>query len=183
MNAVTPMKPAAAPGQAAGPESTVPAQYLTFALGEELYGLPILVVKEIIEYSALTEVPLMPKTISGVINLRGAVVPVMDLSARLGRAPCTVGRRTSIVIVEQKHKTDGPMIGLIVDSVSAVKTVDPKDIEPPPTFGMKVPAYYIGGMAKMGSKFVILLQVDQVLDLADLTPAAGQDLLAAPDQD
>ncbi|MBV8125107.1 MAG: chemotaxis protein CheW [Paucibacter sp.] len=166
----------------AGSDTAAPAQYLTFALGEELYGLPILVVKEIIEYSTLTEVPLMPKTICGVINLRGAVVPVMDLSARLGRAPCTVGRRTSIVIVEQKHKTDGPMIGLIVDSVSAVKTVDAKDIEPPPTFGMKVPAFYISGMAKMGSKFVILLQVEQVLDLADLAPASGQELLAGPEQ-
>lgn len=144
------------------------AQYLTFTVGKELFGLGILSVKEIIEYQSLTSVPMMPAEIRGVINLRGAVVPVMDLAARFGRPQTVPGKRTCIVIVELRVNDEQQVIGVIVDSVNAVQDIAPGDIEPAPGFGMRVAPQFIAGMGKVGGKFVILLDIEQVLSMNDL---------------
>jgi purine-binding chemotaxis protein CheW len=156
-----------------------PQQYLTFLLGGEMFALAILNVKEIIEYGNLTEIPMMPPFIRGVINLRGSVVPVIDLTARFGGRQSEVGRRTCIVIVEMKAGEDGAErqdIGIIVDAVSEVLEIPKGEIEPPPSFGAKIRADFIAGMGKVSGKFVIILSIDRVLsvdELAQLTHAGA----------
>jgi purine-binding chemotaxis protein CheW len=156
-----------------------PQQYLTFLLGGEMFALAILNVKEIIEYGNLTEIPMMPAFIRGVINLRGSVVPVIDLTARFGGKSTEVGRRTCNVIVEMKGGENGDErhdIGIIVDAVSEVLEIPRSEIEPPPTFGAKIRADFIQGMGKVGGKFVIILNIDRVLsvdELAQLGHVAG----------
>lgn len=148
--------------------SLEPAQYLTFMLGGEVFAIGILVVKEIIEYQSLTEVPMMPAFVRGVINLRGAVVPVMDLQARFSRPPSPATKRTCIVIVEVEAEGERQVIGVVVDAVNEVLDIAPADIEPPPSFGARIRSEFICGMGKVKGKFVILLDVNQVLSLEEL---------------
>jgi purine-binding chemotaxis protein CheW len=155
---------------AAAPDA--PAQYLTFMLGGESFGIGIMAVKEIIEFGHITEVPMMPDSIRGVINLRGAVVPVMDLAARFGRPQTVPGKRTCIVIVELASD-DGPQVtGVVVDAVSAVLDIAAADIEPVPAFGTRMRSDFIAGMGKSNGKFIILLNVEQVL-----APGGLQDVI------
>ncbi|MFG6488704.1 chemotaxis protein CheW [Roseateles sp. BYS78W] len=143
-------------------------QYLTFMLGGEVFAIGILAIKEIIEYGRITPVPMMPATIRGVMNLRGAVVPVMDLAARFGRPSAETGKRTCIVIVERHTAEEQQVIGVVVDSVNAVQEIAAGDIEPAPGFGMRIAPQFIAGMGKVNSKFVILLDIEQVLSLHDM---------------
>lgn len=143
-------------------------QYLTFLLGQELFAIGILHIKEIIEYGQITSVPMMPEFVRGVINLRGRVVPVVDLLPRFGRESTTPGKRTGIVIVEVNHKDDQQVIGIVVDSVSEVLPLTTKDIEPPPSFGAKLRPDFIEGMGKIAEDFVIILNVDHVLSIEEL---------------
>lgn len=143
-------------------------QYLTFLLGKELFAIGILHIKEIIEYGQITTVPMMPEFVRGVINLRGRVVPVVDLLPRFGRESTKPGKRTGIVIVEVNYKEDHQVIGIVVDSVSEVLPLATKDIEPPPSFGAKLRADFIEGMGKIGDDFVIILNVDHVLSIDEL---------------
>jgi purine-binding chemotaxis protein CheW len=143
-------------------------QYLTFLLGGEMFAIGILAIKEIIEYGNLTEVPMMPEFIRGVINLRGAVVPVVDLSARFGRKRTEVTRRTCIVIVEVVSEDEKHDIGVVVDAVSEVLEIPDGEIEPAPSFGTKIRTDFIDGMGKVSSKFVIILNVDNVLSQDDM---------------
>lgn len=143
-------------------------QYLTFLLGGEMFAIGILAVKEIIEYGGLTEVPMMPECIRGVINLRGAVVPVMDLTARFGKTATTVTKRTCIVIVETDNGGEQQVVGVMVDAVNAVLDIAAADIEPAPAFGAKIRTDFIEGMGKVNGKFVILLNLGQVLSLGDI---------------
>jgi purine-binding chemotaxis protein CheW len=143
-------------------------QYLTFMLGGETYGLRIMAVKEIIEFSGITEVPMMPESIRGVINLRGAVVPVMDLAARFGKPQSVVGKRTCIVIVELDMDGERQVTGVVVDAVNAVLDIADADIEEAPSFGTRVRGDFIQGMGKVNGKFVILLNVHNVLALEAL---------------
>ena len=150
-----------------------PSQYLTFTLGGEMFAVGILNVKEIIEYGNLTEIPMMPTFIRGVINLRGSVVPVIDLSARFGGKTTEVSRRTCIVIVEV---SDGEMrhdIGIMVDAVSEVLDIPAGEIEPPPSFGAKIRADFIFGMGKVSGKFVIILNIDKVLSVEEIAMLTG----------
>ncbi|MBX3623361.1 MAG: purine-binding chemotaxis protein CheW, partial [Rhizobacter sp.] len=124
--------------------------------------------KEIIEYHELTEVPMMPACVRGVINLRGAVVPVVDLQARFGRAAGQVTKRTCIVIVEVATLGERQVIGVVVDAVNEVLDIEASAIEPAPAFGARIRTDFIHGMGKVRGKFVILLDVDQVLSLDDL---------------
>lgn len=146
------------------------AQYLTFMLGGEVFAIGILAIKEIIEYGGLTEVPMMPDSIRGVINLRGAVVPVMDLAARFGKPSAAVGKRTCIVIVEREADGERQVTGVVVDAVNAVLDIPAAEIEPAPTFGTRIHGDFILGMGKVSGKFVILLDIDRVLAVED---AAG----------
>lgn len=143
-------------------------QHLTFMLGGEMYAVGILNVKEIIEYGQLTEIPMMPAFIRGVINLRGAVVPVIDLAARFGGRQTEIGRRTCIVIVEMKTEDSRQEIGIVVDAVSEVVEIAPGDIEPPPSFGAKIRADFISGMGKVNGKFVIILSIQRVLSVDEM---------------
>jgi purine-binding chemotaxis protein CheW len=145
-----------------------PSQYLTFSLGGEMFGVGILNVKEIIEYGSLTEIPMMPAFIRGVINLRGSVVPVIDLSARFGGKQTAVARRTCIVIVEVPDEDMRHDIGIVVDAVSEVLEIPGSEIEPPPSFGAKIRADFIFGMGKVAGKFVILLNLDKVLSVEEI---------------
>ncbi|MFG0807211.1 chemotaxis protein CheW [Pseudomonas fluvialis] len=150
-------------------QSQEEAQYLTFMLGGEMFAIGILGIKEILEYGQLTSVPMMPAFVRGVINLRGAVVPVIDLSARFGRHNAEVTRRSCIVIIEAESDGNTQDIGLMVDSVSAVLEIARSEIEPPPAFGAKIRADFISGMAKVNGAFVIVLNVDQVLSVDEMT--------------
>lgn len=154
---------------AAPPE---PLQYLTFMLGGEVFAIGILAIKEIIEYGHLTEVPMMPASVRGVINLRGAVVPVMDLQARFGRPASAVTKRTCIVIVETGDADDGQVIGVVVDAVNEVLELPASDIEPPPSFGSAIRSDFVCGMAKVRGKFVIVLDVANVLAIEDIPTLA-----------
>jgi len=144
------------------------AQYLTFLLGGEMFAIGILGIKEIIEYGSLTAVPMMPKFIRGVINLRGAVVPVVDLSARFGRAASEVTRRSCIVILEVEGDSQHQDVGVVVDSVSEVLAIAASEIEPPPAFGAKIRTDFISGMGKVGGKFVIILNAERVLSVDEM---------------
>lgn len=143
-------------------------QYLTFILSGETYAIGILGIKEIIEYGQLTEVPSMPSFIRGVINLRGAVVPVVDLSARFNKGSTTVTRRTCIVIIEVMSANEQQVIGVMVDAVNEVLEISPQDIEPAPSFGAKIRVDFIAGMGKIDGRFIILLDVDKVLSVDEL---------------
>jgi purine-binding chemotaxis protein CheW len=138
-------------------------QYLTFVLAGEVFAMGILAIKEIIEYAELTEVPMMPEYVRGVINLRGAVVPVIDLSVRFGKPSSPVTKRTCIVIIEVETHNERHVLGVVVDAVNAVLDIPAREVEPPPTFGASIRTDFIRGMGKVGGKFVILLDVDHVL--------------------
>ena len=145
-------------------------QYLTFLLSGEMFAIAILNIKEIIEYGSLTEVPMMPGFIRGVINLRGSVVPVVDLSARFGRNKTEVSRRTCIVIIEVQGSDESKQdIGVMVDSVSEVLEIPRSEIEPPPAFGAKIRVDFIHGMGKVDGKFVIILNASKVLSVDELS--------------
>ncbi|MBS0542813.1 MAG: purine-binding chemotaxis protein CheW [Proteobacteria bacterium] len=150
-----------------------PQQYLTFSLGGEVFALGILNVKEIIEFGSITEIPMMPAFIRGVINLRGAVVPVIDLSARFGGRTSAVSRRTCIVIVELGSGEDRQDLGVIVDAVNEVLEIPRGDIEPPPSFGARIRADFIQGMGKVNGDFVIILNVERVLSTEEMAMLAG----------
>lgn len=149
------------------------AQYLTFLLGSEMFAIDILGIKEIIEYGSLTSVPMMPAFIRGVINLRGAVVPVVDLSARFGRSASAVTRRSCIVIIEAVNEGEKQDIGVVVDAVSEVLEIPAAEIEPAPSFGARIRADFISGMGKVKDKFVIILDADKVLSVNELAMLSG----------
>ncbi|WP_395405495.1 chemotaxis protein CheW [Pseudoduganella sp. UC29_106] len=139
-------------------------QYLSFMLGGEMFAMNILSVREIIEYAGETEVPMMPPCVRGVINLRGAVVPVLDLGMRFGRPPSQIGRRSCTVIVE----AEGIIIGVLVDAVNAVLDIDPADVEPAPSFGARLRNDFIAGVGKSNGRLVILLNMEAVLALEEI---------------
>lgn len=145
-----------------------PTQYLTFVLDKETFAIGILAIKEIIEYQDLTVVPMMPPAVRGVINLRGSVVPVIDLAVRFGRKPTSVTKRTCIVIVETEAEGERIDIGVIVDAVNQVLEIPASDIAAPPPFGAKIRTEFIQGMGKVDGKFIILLDVAHVLSLDEI---------------
>lgn len=151
-------------------------QYLTFLLANEECAISILKVREIIEYDTITTVPKMDPWMRGVINLRGSVVPVIDLAAKFGMEQKPVGKTTCIVIVETWFEDQQTTVGLIVDAVSQVMELSEDDIQPVPDFGTSVRMDYLIGMAQSGRKFALLLDVDKVLtteELHDLSVIAG----------
>jgi purine-binding chemotaxis protein CheW len=153
-----------------------PQQYLTFMLGGEVFAIGILAIREILEYTAPAQVPMMPAYLRGVINLRGAVVPVLDLAIRFGRAGNEPGKRTCIVIIEVAAGDELQQMGLLVDAVNAVVEIAPSQIEPPPAFGTRVRTDFILGMGMVEARFIILLDVRNLLaadELEQLADAAG----------
>ena len=157
------------------------SQYLTFMLGGEMFAIPILNIKEIIEYGHLTTVPMMPASIRGVINLRGSVVPVVDMAVRFGRKAGDVTRRTCIVIIEIESEGEKQDVGVVVDTVNEVLEIPDTEVEQTPSFGAKIRADFIHGMGKINGNFVIILAVNHVLsidEMAVLGQADGMELEA-----
>ena len=150
-------------------------QYLTFLTGSELFAIGIADIKEIIEYREPTSVPMMPSYLRGVINLRGRVVPVIDLLVRFGRESTDVSRRTCIVILDIYHNDEQQYLGVVVDAVKAVLDIADDDIEPPPSFGAKLRNDFVSGMGKIDGKFVIILDIEHVLSIDELSMLTGID--------
>lgn len=153
--------------------------YLTFTLGGEMFAIDILRIREIIEYLPPSIVPMMPPALRGVINVRGGVVPVVDLSVRFGWEPTAVGRRTSIVIVEILHDETKHVIGLVVDRVNAVTEIKAEDIEAAPTFGARLNTDFIAGMARQNNRFVMVLNIERTLSMTELAAVAASAAAAA----
>ena len=144
-------------------------KYLTFTLDQEEYGISILKIKEIIGMMPITSVPQTPEFVKGVINLRGKVIPVMDLRLRFGMGAIDYTERTCIIVVEITGVSGTVMIGIVVDSVSEVLNIKGEEIEDTPTFGTKLNTDYILGMAKMEGGVKILLDIDRVLNAKELS--------------
>ncbi len=160
-------------------DAALVSQYLSFVVGGNDFGVPILKVKEILQFEGVTRVPGTPPSIRGVINVRGAVVPVVDLGVKFGKGEVPVTKRTCVLVVEVKAVDGTLTLGVITDAVSEVVDLAPEAIEPPPDFGAGVKLDYITGMGKAGKGFVILLDIDRVLtaseaELAAATAAAAQ---------
>lgn len=163
------------------------SQYLTFVMDGEEYAVGILRVKEIIRYETVTRVPSAPRWIRGVHNLRGVVVPVVDLAAKFGLRDSPVTPQTCVVIVEVELEGEQTLMGVMADAVSQVLELNPQDIREPPAFGTRVRVEYITGMGAAGKKFVLILDIDRVLSAAELLTVAAaiepaDDSPAAEDQ-
>ena len=150
-------------------------QYLTFVVGTEEYGVGIMRAKEIIEYDTVTTVPNAPAFIRGVINLRGSVVPVVDLAVKFGRPRSSVTRRSCIVVVEVDGEEGRAVMGVLADRVSEVVDLPAGAIEPPPAFGTGVRTDWLLGLGRAERRFLLLLDTDRALtgtELADLATIA-----------
>ena len=147
-------------------------QYLTFYVAGEEYAVTILKVTEIIECVSLTHVPGTPSWIRGVLNLRGAVVPVVDLAVKFGLPETVLTRRTCVVMVEIEHDAERLVLGVMAASVHQVVELGPDQIQPPPSFGPRVRVDCIEGMGQNGSAFVVLLDIDRVLSSTEILAAS-----------
>ena len=143
-------------------------QYLTFSLGDEVFAMDIRCVREIIQHSNMTMVPLMPAFVRGVINLRGSVVPVIDLQSRFGRARAQVGKKTCIIIFDAVNAEEKVELGLLVDAVSEVIDIAQAHVEPAPQFGSSIRREFIHGMGKVGGAFIVILAPERALDITDM---------------
>lgn len=147
-------------------------QYLGFQVAEEEYAIGILRVREILEYDTVTKVPTTPPSIRGVINLRGRVVPVVDLAVKLGLPESTITKRTCVVVIEVDLEGERTVMGVLADAVSQVLDLPAGEIEPPPPFGPRVRVDCLLGMGRAGKKFVLLLDIDKLLSMDELAVAA-----------
>ena len=156
-------------------------QYLSFKLEQEDFALDIAHVREVLDLTRLTRVPKAPEYVRGVINLRGAVVPVIDLQARFGRPAARIGKKTCIVIFDSMRDGERVELGLLVDAVSEVIDIGADQIEPPPNFGASVRRDFIRGMGKVASGFVIILEPDKAFDVNEMAQLceAAQEPMAA----
>lgn len=164
-----------------GDLSQAGGQFLTFNLGSEMYAINIQGVREIIQYGAMTVVPLMPRFVRGVINLRGVVVPVIDLQARFHQGHAQVGKKTCVIIFDCQRDGERVEMGLMVDAVSEVIALEAAQIEPAPAFGGAVRRDFIAGMGKHAGRFVILLEPDRAFDVDEMAALceSSQQALAA----
>ncbi len=144
-------------------------QFLTFQLGEELYGVDILRVQEIKGYTTVTKIPNTPEYIKGVLNLRGTIVPIVELRTTFGMPTIEYTMFTVIVVVVVRDR----IMGLVVDSVSDVLNISKKDIQAPPEFGAKVDVSVLNGIGKSGDKLVALLNIDRLLTEGELQEVAA----------
>lgn len=144
-------------------------QYLTFFLQDEMFGINIAPIKEITEYGKLTPIPMVPDYVRGVINIRGHVVPVIDLPVRFGWESSPLNKRTCIVILDLPAEDGRSLeLGIVIDSVSEVLDIAPQDIGQRPKFGTSIRTDFIEGMGKIGEEFIVLLNVEKVLTDDDM---------------
>lgn len=144
------------------------SQYLTFTVADECYAIGILDVQEIIEVGRMTRVPMTPPHIRGVINLRGSVVPVVDLSARLGKGVTELTKRSCIVLVEVVSDESRQSLGMLVDEVKEILEIATEDMQPAPSFGTDIRTDFIQAMGRVDETFMILLDVNHVLSVNEL---------------
>ena len=149
-------------------------QLIAFSIGEQTYGVEITTVREIRAWNGATPLPNTREFVRGVINLRGQVVPVIDLQSRLGRTSATVGKKTCIIIFDASRDGEKLELGLMVDSVSEVKEIPASHIEPPPQFGASIRRDFIRGMGKVDGEFIVILEPERALDVEDMASSAGQ---------
>ena len=171
------------------------AQYLSFFTAGEEYAISIVKVREIIEYTAVTKVPNTPPWVSGVTNLRGKVIPVVDLAVKFGLAPSRIARFSCVIITDVVFQGESLTMGVLSDTVSQVIDLSADDIEKIPPFGTRVKTEYLLGMGALGKKFCLILDIDKVLSAEelltvneslsdDLAPGAGANPVAkAPAKD
>lgn len=144
-------------------------KYLTFELKGITYGVDILGIKEIIEYGQVTKIPMAPAYIRGVINLRGNVVPIVDLSVRLGKDRIEENKKTCIIILEMEQDGDIMVLGFVVDSVNEVIDIVQDSVEATPTFGMDIRTDFVAGMGRVNENFVVILELEKVLSIKELS--------------
>lgn len=160
-------------GATAGARESGSRQYLTFTLGGEFFAILIEHVREIIEYNGMTTIPMMPPFLRGVINLRGKVVPVVDLQLRFGRGETVIAKRTCFVIVEIQHADAQHLLGVMVDSVNEVISVDQAQLEAKPAFGTKIRSDFVDGILNLGDRFVITLDISHALSIEEMAALIG----------
>jgi purine-binding chemotaxis protein CheW len=150
---------------------TETGQYLTFRLDEEVFALDISKVREVLDFTKITKVPQTPDFMLGVINLRGSVMPVVDMRLKFGLSKTEPTVNTCIIIVEIELDGEITMLGALVDSVQEVMELDPDQIEPPPRIGTRLNTKFIKGMGKHGEGFLIIIEIDKVFSVDELAMA------------
>jgi purine-binding chemotaxis protein CheW len=156
-------------------EITEAGQYLTFRLGQEIFAIEVAKVREVLDLSPITAIPRTPEFMSGVINLRGSVVPVVDLRLCFEMARTESTRNTCIVVVEVLLDNDSIVIGALADSVEEVIDLDPDHIQPPPRIGTRIRTDFIRGMGKRDTQFIMILDIDRVFSAEDLAAIRAQE--------
>jgi purine-binding chemotaxis protein CheW len=152
-------------------EAAASTQYLTFKLGDETFALDVAEVREILDFTTVTKVPRTPTFMRGVINLRGSVVPVMDLRLKFGMSATQQTVNSCIIVVEMTMEGDSIVIGVLADAVQEVIDLEPEQIEPPPRIGTKLNTEFILGMGKHNGSFMMILDIDRIFESADLETA------------
>ncbi len=152
---------------------TEKTQYLTFELDEEVFALEISKVREVLDYTKVTKVPQTPEFMLGVINLRGSVVPVVDMRLKFDMGGIEKSMNTCIIIVEIEFDGETTILGALADSVQEVMELDPEEIEPPPRIGNRLKTKFIKGMGKRDQQFVIILDIDKVFSADDIAVITG----------
>jgi purine-binding chemotaxis protein CheW len=152
-------------------EITDTTQFLTFGLGDDIFAIDVIKAKEVLDFAEVTQVPQTPDYMLGVINLRGSVVPVIDMRRKFNMATTDRTRNTCIVVVEVDVDGDTVTVGALVDSVREVIDLSPAQIEPPPRIGTKLNTEFIKGMGNLDDRFVIILDIDKVFSIDDLVMA------------
>jgi len=150
-------------------EITEATQHLTFKLDDEIFALDIAKVREVLEYTKVTKVPQTPDFMRGVINLRGSVVPVVDLRLKFGMTETQKSINTCVIIVEVSVDGEKTILGALADSVQEVLELEPEQIEPAPKIGMRLNTEFIKGMGKRDGEFIIILDIDKVFSIDELT--------------
>ena len=149
-------------------ETAASTQYLTFKLGEEIFALDVAEVREILDFTSVTKVPRTPAFMRGVINLRGSVVPVMDLRLKFGMSATEQTVNSCIIVVEMTMEGDTVVIGVLADAVQEVIDMEPEQIEPAPRIGTKLNMDFILGMGKHNGTFMMILDIDKIFSSTDL---------------
>jgi purine-binding chemotaxis protein CheW len=147
-------------------------QYLTFTVSDELYALNVSNIREVLEFQTVTKVPRMPDFMKGVINLRGSVVPVLDLKMKFGLGDTAKTIDTSVIVTEMVMEEETVVIGLLTDAVNEVLELNEEEIEPTPYMGTKVQSEFIKGMGKKGEEFIIVLDINRILSAQEIQAAA-----------
>lgn len=160
---------------------TQTSQYLTFTLDKELYAMDITTVREVLDITQITKVPQMPDFMCGVINLRGRVVPVVDLRLKFGLEKATSLKEACIVIIEIVLDGEETILGILVDSVQEVISLEPEQVDPPPRIGTRLKTQFIKGMGKKGKDFIIILETAKVFSAEELAIVQATDDMPMPE--